>query len=40
MSEIAGERNNSIEVTRDGTVVRTYYDDRKNVLGHGVATTN
>jgi hypothetical protein len=32
--------NHSIEVTDDGTVVLTYYDDRNNVLGDGVATTD
>jgi hypothetical protein len=32
--------NHSIEVTADGTVVLTYYDDRNNVLGDGVATTD
>jgi hypothetical protein len=32
--------NHSIEVTEDGTVVLTYYDDRNNVLGDGVATTD
>jgi hypothetical protein len=32
--------NHSIEVTADGTVVLTYYDDRNNVLGDGLATTD
>jgi len=32
--------NHSIEVTADGTVVLTYYDDRNNVLGDGIATTD
>jgi hypothetical protein len=32
--------NHSIEVTDDGTVVLTYYDDRNNVLGDGIATTD
>ena len=32
--------NHAIEVTQDGTVVLTYYDDRHNVLGDGVATTD
>jgi hypothetical protein len=32
--------NHSIEVTGDGTVVLTYYDDRNNVLGDGIATTD
>ena len=32
--------NHSIEVTEDGTVVLTYWDDRNNVLGDGVATTD
>jgi hypothetical protein len=32
--------NHSIEVTEDGTVVLTYYDDRNNVLGDGIATTD
>ena len=32
--------NHAIEVTADGTVVLTYYDDRNNVLGDGVATTD
>ena len=32
--------NHSIEVTADGTVVLTYYDDRNNVMGDGVATTD
>ena len=32
--------NHSIEVTDDGTVVLTYWDDRNNVLGDGVATTD
>jgi hypothetical protein len=32
--------NHSIEVTEDGTVVLTYWDDRNNVLGDGIATTD
>jgi hypothetical protein len=32
--------NHSIEVTENGTVVLTYYDDRNNVLGDGIATTD
>jgi hypothetical protein len=32
--------NHAIEVTPNGTVVLTYYDDRNNVLGDGVATTD
>jgi hypothetical protein len=32
--------NHSVEVTDDGTLVLTYYDDRNNVLGDGVATTD
>jgi hypothetical protein len=32
--------NHAIEVTADGTVVLTYYDDRNNVPGDGVATTD
>ena len=32
--------NHAIEVTADGTVVLTYYDDRNNVLGDGIATTD
>ena len=32
--------NHSIEVTADDTVVLTYYDDRNNVLGDGIATTD
>ena len=32
--------NQAIEVTADGTVVLTYYDDRNNILGDGVATTD
>lgn len=32
--------NHAIEVTANGTVVLTYYDDRNNVLGDGVATTD
>jgi len=32
--------NHSIEVTEDGTVVLTYYDDRNNVLGDDIATTD
>jgi hypothetical protein len=32
--------NHSIEVTEDGTVVLTYFDDRNNVLGDGIATTD
>ena len=32
--------NHAIEVTDDGTVVLTYYDDRNNVLGDGIATTD
>jgi hypothetical protein len=32
--------NHSVEVTDDGTLVLTYYDDRNNVLGDGIATTD
>jgi hypothetical protein len=32
--------NHAIEVTEDGTLVLTYYDDRNNVLGDGIATTD
>ena len=32
--------NHSIEVTEDGTVVLTYWDDRNNLLGDHVATTD
>jgi hypothetical protein len=32
--------NHAIEVTAQGTVVLTYYDDRNNVPGDGVATTD
>jgi hypothetical protein len=32
--------NHAIEVTADGTVVLTYYDDRNNVLDDGIATTD
>jgi hypothetical protein len=32
--------NHAIEVTAKGTVVLLYYDDRNNVLGDGVATTD
>jgi hypothetical protein len=32
--------NHAIAVTADGTVVLTYYDDRNNVLGDGIATTD
>ena len=32
--------NHSIEVTQNGTVVLTYWDDRNNVLGDGIATTD
>ena len=32
--------NHAVEVTSNGTVVLTYYDDRNNVVGDGVATTN
>ena len=32
--------NHSIEVTAEGTVVLTYWDDRNNVLGDGIATTD
>ena len=32
--------NHSIEVTGDGTVVLTYYDDRNNVPDDGIATTD
>ena len=32
--------NHSIEVTQNGTLVLTYYDDRNNVLGDGIATTD
>jgi hypothetical protein len=32
--------NHAVEVTDDGTVVLAYYDDRKNQLGDGIATTD
>jgi hypothetical protein len=32
--------NHAIEVTANGTVVLTYYDDRNNVPGDGIATTD
>jgi hypothetical protein len=32
--------NHAIEVTANGSVVLAYYDDRNNVLGDGVATTD
>lgn len=32
--------DHSIDVTDNGTVVLTYYDDRNNVLGDGIATTD
>ena len=32
--------NHAVEVTADGTLVLIYYDDRNNVLGDGVATTD
>jgi hypothetical protein len=32
--------NHSVEVTQNGTLVLTYYDDRNNVLGDGIATTD
>jgi hypothetical protein len=32
--------NHAIEVTNNGTVVLSYWDDRRNVLGDGVATTD
>ena len=32
--------NHAIEITADGSVVLTYYDDRNNVLGDGIATTD
>ena len=32
--------NHAIEVTANGTVVLTYWDDRNNVLGDGIATTD
>jgi hypothetical protein len=32
--------NHSVEVTDDGTLVLTYYDDRNNVLEDGIATTD
>jgi hypothetical protein len=32
--------NHSVEVTEEGTLVLTYYDDRNNVLGDGIATTD
>jgi hypothetical protein len=31
--------NHSVEVTEDGTLALTYYDDRHNVLDDGIATT-
>jgi hypothetical protein len=32
--------NHAVEVTNNGTVVLSYWDDRNNVLGDGVATTD
>jgi hypothetical protein len=32
--------NHSVEVTENGTLVVTFFDDRNNVLGDGVATTD
>jgi hypothetical protein len=32
--------NHAIEVTANGTLVLAYYDDRNNVLGDGIATTD
>jgi hypothetical protein len=32
--------NHSVEVTENGTLVLTYYDDRNNLLGDGLATTD
>jgi hypothetical protein len=32
--------NHAIDVTNDGTVVLTYWDDRNNVMGDGIATTD
>ena len=32
--------NHAVEVTQNGTLVLTYYDDRNNFLGDGVATTD
>jgi hypothetical protein len=32
--------NHAVEVTPDGTLVVAYYDDRNNVLGDGIATTD
>src|SRR5215218_164678 len=32
--------NHAINVTRNGTVVLTYWDDRNNVMGDGIATTD
>lgn len=32
--------NHAIDVTDNGTIVLTYFDDRNNVLGDGVATTD
>jgi hypothetical protein len=32
--------NHAIDVTDDGTVVLTYWDDRNNVMGDGIATTD
>jgi hypothetical protein len=32
--------NHSVEVTDDGTLVLTYYDDRDNVMDDGIATTD
>jgi len=32
--------NHAIDVTDEGTVVLTYWDDRNNVLGDGIATTD
>ena len=37
---LAQAYNHSVEVTEEGTLVITYYDDRNNVLGDGVATTD
>ena len=36
---LAQAYNHSVEVTAEGTLVLTYYDDRHNVLGDGIATT-
>lgn len=32
--------NHAVEVTAEGTVVVVYYDDRNNVIGDGIATTD